>query len=378
MTRRYVYDAGQRLCKAVDPESGATIQDYDAAGNLAWRAPGTALTSPSSCDTASVPAAAKISHGYSALNQLLSTSYGDGSPGITRTYWPDGKLKTISTGSGDLWSYSYNALRLPVGETLSYASQSYDFSWGYDGNGSLSSLSYPTGGPVVTYSPNALGEPRSVGAYASSVKFHPNAAVSGYTLGNSIVHSLSQNVRGLPAVNEDVGVMKDAYSYDANGNVTAIADQREGIFGRSMSYDGLDRLTAANAPSVWGNASYSYDAADNLRTAVVGVRNSTLNYDAATNRLSSVVTNGGTTLYGYDVLGNIRTKGAQTFTFDIGNRLTASSLGGGYVYDGHGRRIKVVSSDGSTRIQVYSQGGHRARANASSLLPPVPELSQGG
>lgn len=370
VTRSYVYDSGQRLCKTVEPEVGATIQDYDAAGNIAWRAPGVGYTGLGSCDQASVPAAARISHGYDAVNQLTSTSYGDGSPSVTRAYWPDGKLKTVSTGSGDSWSYSYNALRLLDNETFSYAGQSFTFSWGYDGNGSLSSLSYPTGGPVITYLPNALGEPSHVGGYATAVKFHPNGAVSDYTLGNGIAHSLTQNLRGLPLVNRDAGVMQDQYSYDANGNVTAIADQQEAVFSRAMTYDDLDRLWTANAPGVWGNASYSYDAVDNLRTATVGSRSSTLNYDGS-NKLSSIVTNGSQANYGYDARGNISSKGGQSFAFDLGNRLSSASLGGGYTYDGHGRRFRVASSDGSTRLQLYSQAGQILWATSSGGPRPA-------
>ncbi|KAG0924515.1 hypothetical protein G6F31_019096 [Rhizopus arrhizus] len=33
LTRRYVYDGYQQLCKTIEPETGATVQDYDAAGN---------------------------------------------------------------------------------------------------------------------------------------------------------------------------------------------------------------------------------------------------------------------------------------------------------------------------------------------------------
>lgn len=35
VNRNYAYDAGQRLCKTVEPELGATLQDYDPAGNVA-------------------------------------------------------------------------------------------------------------------------------------------------------------------------------------------------------------------------------------------------------------------------------------------------------------------------------------------------------
>ncbi|MGQ3094535.1 MAG: RHS repeat domain-containing protein [Roseateles sp.] len=356
VTRRYVYDAGQRLCKTIEPEVGATVQDYDGAGNVAWRAPGQALLNASSCDTASAAAGAKISYGYDPINQLTSTSYGDGSPAISRTYWGDGRLKTV-VSNGASWSYTYNGLRQPLNETLNYGGLNYAVDWGYNAAGNLSSLTYPNGEASVAYNPNALGEPTMVGSYASAVAFHPNGGVASYTLGNGIAHQLVQNSRGLPLVNRDVGVMQDQYGYDGNGNVTGITDQQLNVFTRSMTYDGLDRLKTASAPNVWGAASYTYDAADNLRTANVGTRNVTLNYTDGTNRLNSLTQNGASVPYSYDAYGNIRSKGAQTFGFDLGNRLTSSSIGGGYVYDGLGRRVRVLSSDGSTRIHVYSQAG---------------------
>ncbi|MGD9583956.1 MAG: hypothetical protein AB7V26_09885 [Lysobacterales bacterium] len=46
--------------KRIEPESGATVFEYDAAGNLAWSANGQNLPSTSSCDRASVPASARI------------------------------------------------------------------------------------------------------------------------------------------------------------------------------------------------------------------------------------------------------------------------------------------------------------------------------
>ncbi|MCH7342473.1 RHS repeat-associated core domain-containing protein [Pelomonas sp. CA6] len=368
VTRRYVYDSGQRLCKTIDPESGATVQDYDAAHNIAWRAPGQNLPDPLSCDTGSVGAEAKISYGYTPKNQLQSTRYGDGSPGITRTYTPDGLPWTV-VSNGSTWTYGYNRLRLPVSEVLNFGGQDYVIGWGVDANGSLSSISYP-GGRSFSYSPNALGQARQLGPYASKVSFHPNGAVAGFVYGNSIQHSLTLNVRGLPLQNRDGGVIHDQYSYDANGNVVGIADLQESIFNRSLGYDGLDRLTSASAPNVWGSASYGYDPVDNLRSAVVGVRNSLMNYDT-TNRLVSMVTNGGTTNYSYDASGNLRAKGLQTFTFDLGNRLSSASLGGSYTYDGLGRRIRLVSTDGSTRIQVYSQGGQLLWASsAGGARPP--------
>lgn len=126
---------------------------------------------------------------------------------------------------------------------------------------------------------------------------------------------------------------------------------------------------------MWGGATFDYDPLDNIRTATVGNRSSTLGYSS--NRMSSVVTNGTTTAYGYDANGNLASRAGQTFSFDIGNRLGASSQGGGYVYDGHGRRVAMSGNDGSTRRYVYGQdgqllwstisGGGHAAANTAYL-----------
>ena len=64
--RRYVYDSYQRLCKSIEPETGATVQDYDGANNVAWRASGLALPATASCDTA---------YGYDLRNRLTGTSF---------------------------------------------------------------------------------------------------------------------------------------------------------------------------------------------------------------------------------------------------------------------------------------------------------------
>ena len=357
LIRAYVYDSGQRLCKTVEPEVGATIQTYDAASNILWRAPGQTLTSTSNCNDASVAGHTKITYGYDNLNRVTSTNYGDSSPNITRTYKPDGLPATI-VSNGSTWTYDYNGLRQLTTETFNYAGSNYTFTHNYNPSGDASSLVYPGTSPItVAYNPNALGEPTTVGGYASSIAFHPNGAVSGYTLGNTIAHSLTLNTRGLPWVNQDAGVIKDSYSYDANGNVSGITDQQESLFSRAMLYDGLDRLTTANAPGVWGNGSYTYDALDNLLTANVGSRSTTLTYNATTNLLSSLNVSGTVSAIGYDARGNVLTKGGQGYTFDLGNRMSSATLGGNYSYDGDGRRFKVVSSDGSTRLSLYSQAG---------------------
>src|SRR5690606_33029905 len=111
-------------------------------------------------------------------------------------------------------------------------------------------------GHTVPYAPNALGQPTQAGTYATNVTYHPNGALRQFTYGNGVVHAVSQNVRGLPDTACDAfgscsasAVLNDGYDYDQNGNVAAISDGRTGARGhRTMTYDGLDRLTQAASP----------------------------------------------------------------------------------------------------------------------------------
>jgi hypothetical protein len=181
---------------------------------VSWRASGLPLLSTSNCDFASVAATRKATYGYDLLNRLTSTSYGDGSPGITHTYTADGLPETISSG-GAVWTNGYNKRRLNESESLAYGGVTYRIGRSYDANGSLAQLTYPDNS-MVAYSPNALGEPRQVGAYASGLAYYPSGAVHGFRYGNGIAHSMTQNIRGLPEWSEDAGVLKDKYEYDQN------------------------------------------------------------------------------------------------------------------------------------------------------------------
>ena len=356
-TRSYVYDAHQRLCKTVEPETGATIQAHDAVGNVVWRASGQGATGTGSCDQAAVGGGAKISFGHDTLNRLTSTTFGDDQPGISRSYTPDGLLQqTVS--SSFTWTYSYNNRRLLTQEALSVPNQTPGAGWNFtytpDGHGNTYSLSDPWGN--IVYAPNALGEPTQVSGYASGVSYHPNGMVAGYTLANGITRRVSQNQRGLPEEWHDTGVIYDVYRYDANGNTTAILDW-QWTEPRTMGYDALDRLTTATG--VWGTGQYGYDGLDNLRSSQVDGRSLAHHMDAQ-NRLSSL-SGSQSVSFGYDANGNITQRGGQSYHFDIGNRLRNAVGKGIYDYDGHGRRGWVVWANGSTQLNAYTGIGAAGR-----------------
>lgn len=366
-TRSYVYDVYQRLCKTINPEAGATLVDYDGAGNIAWSADGTALTSLA-CDRASVAATAKTVRSYDARNRPLVVDYPSTTNDPTYTYFPDGSVKTLSNG-GVVWTYAYNKRNLPVTEALTLSSRpgvTKTITHGYDANGFESSLTYPSG-LVVGTAPNALGQATKAGTWASGVTYYANGAMSGFTYGNGIVHSMWENDRGLPdrVLEQKSGspsVLDDSYDYDYNGNVAAITDGTVGGAGnRTMSYDGLDRLLSTHAPGLaWIDATTTYDPLDNIRNNTVGSRNWNYTYNTTNNRLTQLVNSAGVgqRSVGYDARGNITQDGALFNVFDTANRLISVTNKESYLYDGYGRRVQVQrTSDGKLSYPVYSLSG---------------------
>ena len=374
--RQYVYDSYQQLCKTVEPETGATIMDYDPAGNVAWTASGISAPDLTQCNREEAAASGRVVYRtHDARDRLLRLIFPDGNGNQSWTYTPDGlpaEITTFNKGDGQAVSdtdvinrYTYNKRRLL---TTEWFSQPGWYSWasgyGYDGNGNLRWHTYPTG-LSLDYAPNALGQPTQVRSqtdtFASGVSYYPNGAISQFTYGNGLIHRMTQNARQLPReVNN--GAIDLVYDYDTNGNPVAIRDVNaaQGVYSgnRDLTYDGLDRLT--NAHLHWQlNESYAYDVFDNIkRKSDTSGSISSYWYDA-NNRLTNIQNEAGASVVGlgYDEQGNLRNKNGQTYLFDFGNRLRQVVGNETYRYDGYGRRVLGRRQDGTYSLSLYNQAG---------------------
>jgi RHS repeat-associated protein len=379
ITRHYVYNANQELCKVIEPETGATIMSYDAAGNLAWSASGLNLPNTTSCDdTDATVAGRKVIRSYDQRNRVDSMSFPDNRGNTTYDYTPDGLLETIVATDGTntvTTTYQYNARRQLTNEQMIFGAVNWSLAYGYNRNGHLATQTYPW--MMINYNPNGLGQPRQAGPFATGVTYHPNGGMASFTYGNGIVHTMTPNARQLPERSRDVygtgePVLDDSYDYDANGNVVAISDGRSAHRGnRDMTYDGLNRLKSATSIDMFGGTiNYTYDLLDNIQTVVGPNRNQRYCYESGTYRLI-FVRNDATSCSGgfaattleYDVQGNLTLKNNNRYNFDYGNRLrdvstTAGTSIASYVYDGHGRRV----SDNTTasKYSLYNQAGQLA------------------
>lgn len=374
VSRYYVYDNYQQLCKTIEPETGATVMDYDGAGNLQWSAAGLiTLTSTSSCDTiAGRDSGRKVTRYYDARNRLTTLNFPDGIGDQNLVYWPDGLVRQITTfndgGTSVVNAYDYNKRRLLTGESIGQPGwYAWGIGYGYDANASLSTQTYPTG-LIVNYAPNALGQATAVTStdgwiYASGVSYYPNGALKQFTYGNGVVHTMTQNARQLPARSTDSGgVLDNEYVYDSNANVQYIYDHRNPADHRYLYYDGLDRLTSAGSQMFGGDHwhYFTYDALDNLKSwKLAGVRDYAEYVYDAKNQLTNIKNTAGATIVGlgYDVQGNLANKNGQAYGFDFGNRLRQTTDKEWYRYDGLGRRVLNWRWTEAGVLSQYSQAG---------------------
>ena len=376
-TRSYAYNANQELCRMIDPETGATDFGYDGAGNLTWSAAG--LPSTIGCDADGVHSQItprRVDRNYDARNRIMALVFPDHLGDTAYHYTPDSQLESVTADNGGAnqvtHQYAYNRRRLMTQERELWGTIDWTIDNAFDANGHLSQQTYE-GGLVVAYEPNALGQPTKAGTYATGVSYHPNGGIAGFTYGNGIVHTMTQNDRQLPERSVDFygssyKFIDDYYDYDGNGNVAAISDALPAHSGdRTMTYDELDRLRTVVSP-IYGStgAGYTYDVLDNLTRVKVGAtptapaRDHYYTYDAS-GHLTNVKTGGfnGTTVVGlgYDAQGNLANKNGVIYTFDYGNRLrgVTTSPGSSYIYDGHGRRVRDLI--GASKYSQYSSGG---------------------
>lgn len=374
-TRRYVYDEQQRLCKVIEPETGATVTAYDDADNVAWTASGLDLPATDNCNRTEAAASGRaVARTYDARKRLKTLAFPDGRGNQVWEYTPDGLPSKVVTynepgNAGPVENYySYNKRRLLIGEAVAQPGQyRWDLGYGYDRIGNAASQVYPTGLAVI-FEPDALGQPKRVSSpgavYASQIDYYPNGGLQRFVYGNGIVHTMTQNLRQLPQRSTDAGVIDLESVYDANGNVGIIYDRARGDhYSRTMEYDGLDRLKAAGSCSFGGDCwhRFSYDAQDNLRSwTLPGVKDYAAYLYNERSQLTNIRNGAGQSIVGmgYDKQGNLENKNGQAYFFDYGNRLREAIGKESYRYDGEGRRVLAMASSGDTRlISMYTKAG---------------------
>jgi len=282
-TTQYGYDAANRLVRVSDAQSNTTRIQYNWLGqktsmedpdmgvwNYTYNPAGTLA---SQTDARSQT----LSFVYDRLNRLLEKLDGS-TPLASYEYGDTGGLYGLRIGMIDQsgstsWGYAdYGRL---VTETKKIGTLEEDMVTETDWLGRALSLTYPDG-EVLTYAYDSLGRPDQLTSDLVSVPladltYNLLGQIAIVSLGNGVVVSNTYapdtlRLRFHVASQGSTNLMDFAYAYDDNGNSTSIED---GILQEtiSYSYDGLNRLTGAEAlqatQTVYDQG-FSYDRIGNL------------------------------------------------------------------------------------------------------------------
>jgi RHS repeat-associated protein len=233
---------------------------------------------------------------------------------------------------------------------------------------------YPVGG--VQYNPaNQPSQTEFQYAAYSPVSYWENRA---YNANYQLVSINNFNTSG-STVN---GSIQLNYNYTAGANNGQIASMTDNVLGQtvSYSYDALKRLSSATSASggstVWSQA-YSYDGFGNLTAKTgSGWLFSAYSVNSANNRLA-----GGSIVY--DANGNLTTdQNGATYTYDVANRMVSAVVSGGtetYAYDAENKRISKISASGGQTIYIYGAFGEKlAVAAGGGTAGPQNSVGQGG
>jgi RHS repeat-associated protein len=274
------------------------------------------------------PDGATIGYDYDSAGRLQTTTYPQGA--ITRGYDPTtGKLTSIAAPSGITLAFGYDGV-LHKSTTWSGPVPG-SVLFGYNPSFEMTSQSV-NGGTALTFGYDDDSLMTQAGALAMT-RDPQNGRVTGSTLGS----------------------ITDGYAYDANGMLASYSAS----FNSTVLYsetigarDGDGRITqrteiAGGTTHVWG---YTYDTAGRLTDVVEdGSAVSHYGYDADDNR--TTFTNAGGTIHpAYDAQDRLQTYGGTTYAYGANGELQSKTVGSQttmYQYDVFGNLLHVAPAGGS-------------------------------
>jgi len=364
-TTTYEYDVLNNLKKTTDNASNEITVSYD---SLARK---TAMTDPSMGSwtyvydlndniTSQTDAKSQtISFTYDALNRVTLKDLPSGETDVTYSYdsaptsfsgqtgyWV-GRLAKVSDASGD-HEFKYDKQGRVISDKKTVSGTGYQFDKTYDSMGRVRTLTYPDT-EVVTYTYNGAGEVETVSGlkssvttdYVKDVNYNASMQITFLKYGNNVTSDYTYNANTLRLGNiltkkpDGATKLQDlSYSFDNNGNVSAITDAVNSM-SQTFTYDDLNRLTQA-VGSAYGTEAFAYDSIGNMtskagRTMVYGEGApgphavTTVSWTGS-NYPSYCRDFPGSCGMGYDANGNMTTRGQDALAYDSENRLKEVKL----------------------------------------------------
>ncbi len=352
VTRGYTYYPNYYLQTVTNPETGTTTYGRDDAGNMTSRS----ISGPSGASGAT-------SYTYDNQNRLANVTYPGNTPQVVNSYNYTHKLLSATSSTGTR-QFTYDDNGNLSTERLVVDGITFATTYGYNNLDQLSSTTYPRSGTVVSYAPDVLGRPTTVGSYVNSVTYWPSGQINTITYANGTVSTYGQNTRLWPSsFSTQMGgapaYINTTYNYDGVGNLSTINDT-DTSYNRTLTYDNVNRLTGVTGP--WGNGTIGYDGGGNITSQVFGSSSLTYTYDSG-NRLSSVSGSMRNASFGYDANGNVSSGSGNTYNYDGAPNLVCINCSDPakkieYSYDATNHR-SIVNKGGVKTYEMYGASGNQ-------------------
>jgi RHS repeat-associated protein len=357
-TTQYQYDDLGNLLQETSADRGTTAYTYDNAGNVT-----------SISDARGIMA----TYAYDALNRVTSINYPGTTEDVTYTYDSGtgctagiGRLCQVVDASGTT-QYSYNVFGNILTQSETELGIVYTTSYTYDAADRIKTITYPDN-RLVTYTRDSLGRITSVSATVSGVAktlasaqtYRADGLLLTQSYGNGLNETRTYDLQGR-LTNQALGTADTRiYGYDANGNVTSRQNLSQTA---SYGYDALDRLiqdSITSTPS--SSTSFSYDPNGNRQSDSGG----SYIYLSATNRLSQYYSQPIT----LDTAGNTVNDGIYTYVYNNAGELQSVAQGGtlgSYVYNHRHQRTQKTTASSTTVYHYDVLGNLILETNASGV-----------
>lgn len=339
--RTYTRNASNFLTGETHPETGTTSYTHDAVGNVLTKTLGGVTET----------------FIYDDRYRLVTKSYSDSTPAVSYSYDDsDNLLTSNNTLSSRAFTYDQNGNL--TDETLTVGTQVYDLAYGVNSLDFVSSLTYPSG-RVVNRAPDALGRQSTATPYVTAIQYHPNGLPQSITLDNGVTTAIGvdarQRVDTIEVGDGITDIVDLTYGYDNSLNVLSVTDGVGSLHDRTLTYDGLNRLTSATGP--WGSELVTYDGTNNIDTRD---RNGTVqDYYYNNMQLSYRVFPSYFLTVTHDSRGNVTDDGLNQFTYNGDDKLVTATVSGStinYTYDGEGTRVSRSDTNGDRHYFYNARG----------------------
>jgi len=301
VTTTYAYDALNRVTDVVSPGNKTEQYTYDENNNLSTKTDGKSQTT---------------TYTYDVMNRMTSETP-DRMATTSYAYDNWGNLVAVDDTAGTT-EYQYDFVNRPTLERKTYpnVAKMFDITREYYADGQLKTLTDPAEVAITyTYDTRGLLDMVKKGNevladYTQSIMKRPDTMVYGNGLTTNYTYDDTQRVATITVTNASSTVLfSHAYEYDAENNRTKLTETN----GRTIEYgyDLLDELTRVDYSDATGtqDITFAYDNRGNRLSNQTPFGGATYQYNTTSDELVGQLVNGRLSVaYTYDGNGSLTTE----------------------------------------------------------------------